>query len=631
MHQTLDSALTSSEIEEVGSLLDDLMRLRDTITKDAAGHENHLDGIGPDYDRSARNLLHYLSLRQHDIRPLQQRLALVGLSSLGRSESCVLATLNAVIRVLAAILGQQTRIAEKEDDTTLAIEDGSRLLSDHADQLLSTAQSERTVRIMVTMPTEAAHDPTIIQQLMAKGMDCMRINCAHDSPEIWQAMIGNLRSAEQSLGRNCRIFMDLGGPKIRTGEIVPGAKVVHVRPKRDDYGITVIPARVWLTSSENPSVVPEDCSAEFRVSENFLKSLNRCDEITLTDARKKFRKWTVVDITESGCRVESIKACYVRPGIKLHLKNGRQPQRLQRLQTEIQDFPPQAGVLRLKRDDMVLVTSEPVQGHNEERDTAGNLIKPATISCTMPAVVSQVQPGEAIWFDDGKIGGVIEKNEPNQFWVRIHHARPEGSKLRSAKGINLPDSQLNINALTADDLRNLAFIAEHADVVEMSFANSIADVQLLQEQLKKLGAETLPIVLKVETRKGFENLPRMLLAAMRWPCCGVMIARGDLAVECGYERLAEVQEEILSVCEAAHVPVIWATQVLENLARKGVPSRAEISDAVMAHRAECVMLNKGPHITEAVEALDNILKRMQNHQKKRRPMLRELRLAHLAT
>jgi pyruvate kinase (EC 2.7.1.40) len=628
MHQTDVSTLTSSEIEEVGGLLADLVRLRDTINKDAAGHENHLDGIDPDYDRSARNLLHYLSLRQHDIRLLQQRLALLGLSSLGRAESCVLPTLNAVIRVLAAILGQQALVAAEGSGTTSKIEDGYMLLNKHADQLLGMAQGERTVRIMVTMPTEAAQDPSIIHQLMEKGMDCMRINCAHDSPKIWQAMIGNLRSAEQSLGRNCRIFMDLGGPKIRTGDIEPGAKVVHVRPKRDDYGITVIPARVWLTSSENPSVAPEDCAAQFHVAENFLRCLNRLDEITLTDARKKSRKWTVVDITESGCCVESIKACYVRPGIKLHLKNGGQTQRLQ---TEIQDFPPQAGVLRLKRNDIVLVTSDPVQGHNEERDAAGNPIKPATISCTMPAVVSQVQPGETIWFDDGKIGGVIEKTESDQFWVRIHHARPEGSKLRSAKGINLPDSQLNINALTDEDLRNLAFIAEHADVVEMSFANSIEDVQLLQEQLKKLGAETLPIVLKVETRKGFENLPRMLLAAMRWPGCGVMIARGDLAVECGYERLAEVQEEILSVCEAAHVPVIWATQVLENLARKGVPSRAEISDAVMAHRAECVMLNKGPYITEAVEALDNILKRMQSHQKKRRPMLRELKLAHLTT
>ena len=628
MSELSNSGLTSMQIEEIGDLLEALVSLRKTIVKDAAGHGNLLETMHPAYENSASNLLHYLALRQHDIRPLQQRLALVGLSSLGRSESCVLATLSAVIRVLEAILGQRHHVSEKKDGATPAIEDGFKLLNDHADQLLGSANSERTVRIMVTMPTEAAHDPAIIHQLMARGMDCMRINCAHDSPEIWQAMIGHLRTAEQSLGQKCRIFMDLGGPKIRTGDIEPGPKVIHIRPTRDDYGITVIPARIWLTSSENPSSVPDDCAAQFRVSESFLKCLNRCDEITLTDARKKSRKWTVVDITESGCCVESIKACYVRPGTAIQLKNGKQTPRVQ---TEIQDFLPQEGILCLRKDDMVLVTSDSVQGTNEERDSAGNIIKPATISCTMPAVVTQVKAGESIWFDDGKIGGVIEKVEPEHFWVRIHHARPEGSKLRSAKGINLPDSQLNIAALTGEDLRNLSFIAEHADVVEMSFANSVTDVQLLQEQLKRLNAETLPIVLKVETRKGFENLPRMLLTAMRWPCCGVMIARGDLAVECGYERLAEVQEEILSVCEAAHVPVIWATQVLENLARKGVPSRAEISDAVMAHRAECVMLNKGPHITEAVEALDNILKRMQSHQKKRRPMLRELRLAHLTT
>ena len=83
-----------------------------------------------------------------------------------------------------------------------------------------------------------------------------------------------------------------------------------------------------------------------------------------------------------------------------------------------------------------------------------------------------------------------------------------------------------------------------------------------------------------------------------------MIARGDLAVEVGFERLAEVQEEILWLCEAAHVPVIWATQVLESVAQTGQPSRAEVTDAAMAERAECVMLNKGPHIGEAVRALD---------------------------
>ena len=132
------------------------------------------------------------------------------------------------------------------------------------------------------------------------------------------------------------------------------------------------------------------------------------------------------------------------------------------------------------------------------------------------------------------------------------------------------------------------------------------------------------MVLKIESRQAFEALPELLMAALRLPRSGLMIARGDLLVECGYERLAEIQEEILWLCEAAHLPVIWATQVLESLAQKGIPSRAEITDAAMGERAECVMLNKGPHILEAIEILDSILRRMQSHQAKKTPRLRRL-------
>jgi len=117
------------------------------------------------------------------------------------------------------------------------------------------------------------------------------------------------------------------------------------------------------------------------------------------------------------------------------------------------------------------------------------------------------------------------------------------------------------------------------------------------------------------------------LAAMRARSFGIMIARGDLAVECGPQRLAEVQEEILWICEAAHAPVIWATQVLESLAKKGMPSRSEITDAAMGERAECVMLNKGPYAVTCVRVLADILKRMQAHQEKKRSLLRQLRLA----
>jgi pyruvate kinase len=112
---------------------------------------------------------------------------------------------------------------------------------------------------------------------------------------------------------------------------------------------------------------------------------------------------------------------------------------------------------------------------------------------------------------------------------------------------------------------------------------------------------------------------------MRSADCGLMIARGDLAVEAGYERLAEVQEEILWLAEAAHLPVVWATEVLDRMARTGRPSRSEITDAAMAERAECVMLNKGPHVRSAIVVLDDILHRMAGHQHKKRALLRRLR------
>jgi pyruvate kinase len=96
-----------------------------------------------------------------------------------------------------------------------------------------------------------------------------------------------------------------------------------------------------------------------------------------------------------------------------------------------------------------------------------------------------------------------------------------------------------------------------------------------------------------------------------------MIARGDLAVELGFARLTEMQEEILWLCEAAHTPVVWATQVLDTFVRDGVASRAEMTDAAMAQGAECVMLNKGPYLAEGVAFLRDVLTRMDRHHVKK--------------
>ncbi len=103
-----------------------------------------------------------------------------------------------------------------------------------------------------------------------------------------------------------------------------------------------------------------------------------------------------------------------------------------------------------------------------------------------------------------------------------------------------------------------------------------------------------------------------------------MIARGDLAIEVGWKNFASIQEEIMRISEAAHVPVVWATQVLENLAKKGVPTRSEITDAALSQRTECVMLNKGLYIEKTVKTLDKILRRMQKFQKKKQTILPKL-------
>jgi pyruvate kinase len=292
-------------------------------------------------------------------------------------------------------------------------------------------------------------------------------------------------------------------------------------------------------------------------------------------------------------------------------------------ETPVLAVPAVENALRLHKDDVLVLTRQG-PGRPARLDAQGRVVRPASIPCTLPEVLAQVHPGERVWFDDGRIGGVIRHVQREEVHVQITVAREGGEKLAADKGINLPDSTLELAALTAKDLEDLDFVARHADLVGLSFVRRVGDIERLQEHLSRLDAGDVGIVLKIENRIAFEHLPDLLLAGMHSRRLGVMIARGDLAVEMGWERLAEVQEEILWLAEAAHVPVIWATQVLETLAKRGLPSRAEITDAAMGERAECVMLNKGPHILEAIEALDDILSRMQAHQHKKRAMLRRL-------
>lgn len=570
------------------------------------------------YRPSAENLLQYLCLRRHDVRDLQVHLAQLGLSSLGRSEAATLAAVTAVIRVLRQL---EDPGADVPAMPALTLNEGDRLLQAHTEALFGQPGTGRPVRVMVTLPSSAAHDGELIEALVREGMDCARINCAHDDPASWHAMIDHVRKAERKVGRGCKVTLDLAGPKLRTGPIATAPGVQKVRPQRDATGHVVKASRVLLVwqGKERPEV---EVDAQFSVERDEAVRVHPGDTLTFRDGRGSKRQLTVVTAESGSCVGDLSKTVYFTGGLTLkHQRAGRTLSHWRLTQ-----LPPREQHLSLRVGDALVLTSnnDPVEPPVQPTETA-----PARIGCTLPHVISAVAVGDPVWFDDGKIGGQVEAASADALTLRItqvSHASGAG-KLASDKGINFPETQLPVRAPTDEDLQTLAFAAQHADIVEMSFANRASDVVMLLDHLAELKAEHLGVVLKIETREGFQNLPDMLLAGMRLPRFGVMIARGDLAVESGFERLAEVQEEMLCLCEAAHVPVIWATQVLESLAKKGAPSRSEITDAAMAVRAECVMLNKGPCIVKAISTLNDILCRMGEHRSKKRDLLRPLRVA----
>lgn len=255
--------------------------------------------------------------------------------------------------------------------------------------------------------------------------------------------------------------------------------------------------------------------------------------------------------------------------------------------------------------------------------------KKKEIQCSLPEVLKFVKVGERVLFDDGKYEATVIGKSPRKIDLEITRTPSARTKLKVEKGINFPDSNIRISEVTKQDLRDLQFAGTHADLIGISFVQSPEAIRKIRRELKGVTDRAPGIVLKIETQAGFKALPRLLLEVMKDYPSGVMIARGDLGVEVGFERMVEVQEEILWLCEAAHVPVIWATQVLENQAKSGLPSRAELTDAASSVRAECVMLNKGPFIEAAVGSLDNIVRRMESHTYKKRNIYRQLKVAKL--
>ncbi|HSL74619.1 MAG TPA: pyruvate kinase [Ilumatobacteraceae bacterium] len=621
------------QLDEMIDLADEVRRLRTAMLAAEAAHRERIEATQPRHRRSAANLVHYVELRRHDIRTLQSRLSAIGLSSLGRSESHVLASVEAVLEILDALTGASPAAAplgSADAAAVLTIGEGDFLLAANATDLLGPQAPHRLARIMVTLPSEAADDGSIVEDMVDAGMDVARINCAHDDAGAWARMVDQVRRDRSAAPL---VAMDLGGPKLRTGPLPSGPAVLKLRPQRSPLGEVMAPALVRLVGAltETPAETPTETPAETPEATDipvvgvddaaWVGRRVPGELIEVVDARGARRKWTVMDADGVGCVVSSAKTTYLTNGTALWCRNDPAETAV-----AITGIGPTEQQRRVHGGNRIVLTRTPdaaIDTGIEIDDDLDDDIA-VVVGCTLPGLFDAARPGQAIWFDDGKIGGVIEAVTPQRLDARITDVRPGGANLKSAKGINVPDTALAIDALTDQDIEDLDTVAALADIVNLSFVREPTDVRRLQHELARRNASHVGIVLKIENVRAFENLPQLLLTALASERVGVMIARGDLAVEVGFERLAEVQEEIMWLCEAAHVPVIWATQVLESLAKTGRPSRAEVTDAAMSVRAECVMLNKGPYILDAMAALDSILSRMGGHQRKKRSMLRRL-------
>jgi pyruvate kinase len=483
-------------------LVESLLALREEVAREAketlARWRPRLSRAG--FLPSAQNLAAYLAFRRRDVRSFQEELASWGLSSLGRSEGHVLASIDAVLACLAVLEGRAD-LGVRPRPRPSSFKLGERLLERNTRQLFGPPAPDRLTHIMVTLPEQAQHDDGLVQALVARGMSCARINCAHGTHEEWLAMIRNVRAAEAQLGRSCRVLMDMCGPRART---------------------------LAVFSREDRKVLAGD--------RLFLRAT-----------------------------------------------------------------PPSGGV-----------GAPPFQ-----------------VQCTPASILDRLAVGTTVLVDEGRLEARVEEISEMGARALVIRTPPGGMRLKPEKGLNFPGTDLGIPALTEKDRADLDVIVASADLIGYSFVQEVSDIETLwaeiEPRLEARGGRLPGLILKIETEHAVQRLPELIVAAAGRLPVGIMIARGDLGVEVGFQRLAELQEELLWLAEAAHTPVIWATQVLDRLVKEGTPTRAEISDVVLAQRAECVMLNKGEYLLDALAIVDDVFRRMEGHQHKKTARLRALR------
>jgi pyruvate kinase len=571
------------------------------IHREASSYRRQIKSALPGQQSSATNLAHYIGLRKQNVRQLQLDLAGLGLSSLGRSEGHVRDTLLRIEGWLKMLhLGGHGHFTSDELDTNTA----EAILHENTHALFGPRPLDRHVYVMVTAPD--ANDVTRewSDRVLRAGANILRINAAHESPEAWKRSIDLVRTRAAALGKHVKVFVDLPGPKLRIEIRRTQPAVLHLPRRKDRDGKTIESTSVWFVPRfiERPQVpIPCEWFGRLRVG----------DQLRIQDAGGRERELVIREASAEGARAECDLSLFITPGLAIEWRRGQRS--LGR--GLIGAIPREPCDVLLNRDDRFILN---------ETGRAKRAGRMSVLLCPETGVLKQVKRGERLVLDDGRIVAVVESTGVEGMVCRVKTTSKSPVQLRSGKGLAFPDSHVSLSALGLEDESALKFALAHADGVDASFVNSRRDVDRIVERLRRDASPGFGLVLKLETQSAIRNLSEILFAAMRYSPAGLMIARGDLAIETSFEQLAQLQEEILGFGEACHLPVIWATQVLDNLAHSGVPTRAEMTDAAMSMRAECVMLNKGPFIAKATRMIVEIIRNMEPRQYKKRALFSKL-------
>lgn len=245
----------------------------------------------------------------------------------------------------------------------------------------------------------------------------------------------------------------------------------------------------------------------------------------------------------------------------------------------------------------------------------GHLVGTAQrISTNRPELVAEVDVGHRILIDDGSIQLRVSERSAD----RLACVCEVGGVIKPRKGINLPDSQLAMSALTEKDFEDLAWALEHElDYIALSFVRSATDLRELRERIP-LANETCRIVAKIETVQAIEHLDEIIETSDV-----ILVARGDLGVEMDIAQVPLLQKQIVAQCQHAGKPVIIATQMLQSMVEHPTATRAEVSDVANAilDAADCVMLSAetsvGAYPLESVTMMNRIAEQTERYLKGR--------------